>query len=363
MNKIVMLLPNLAGGGAERVNLDLAYEFKSKGYQVDIVLCNAKGDFLQEAADNFHITDLQLKSIIQLPFKLTQYINSENPDAIIVSMWGLTAFAPFIKLLSKNTPSILLVEHNSLINQFKSSRLSIRIFLRISTFISYRLADHIGGVSLGVTNDMRKLACIKKNSAIEVLYNPIPSKTSIKINSQKIDFWEGCDHKILNVGSFKEQKNQKLLIEAFYLIKDKIDAKLIILGQGKLEQELKDLVNELDLESRVCFPGFIESPEQYFQNADLFVLSSDREGFGNVIVESLSCGTPVVSTNCEHGPSEILKQGEFGYLVPVGDSVALSEAILKSLTSEHDKNKLINRSKDFLPEKAAKRYLDLLGFE
>ncbi|MFA0496401.1 glycosyltransferase [Vibrio sp. 10N.222.54.B11] len=359
---ITLLLPNLSGGGAERVNLDLAFEFKSLGYQVEFVLCNMNGVFLPEAATHFNVVDLNLTSIVQLPRRLAKYIDETKPDAVIASMWGVTAFTPFAKIMSRHKPTILLVEHNSLINQFKNSRKLLKIFLKISTSLSYRLSDQLGGVSLGVTQDMKILANLR-NKPVEVLYNPIPSKLTAFGEEEFSKVWGDCSKRVLNVGSYKEQKNQKLLIKAFSMVCEELDAKLIILGEGGLDDELKTQIANLGLEKHVVLHNFVKDPSCFFQSADLFVLSSDREGFGNVIVEALSCGTPVVSTDCEHGPREILNNGEFGTLVPVGDAEALSAAIEESLSKTHDKQKLINRARDFAPEVSAKRYLEVLGLE
>ena len=359
--KISLVLPSLTGGGAERVNIDLAYEF-IKSHDVDIVVCNAAGSFINEARYSFNVVDLQAFRKWEIIISLAKYIDKEKPDYLIISMWGLTALAPFAKLLAKHKPQILLVEHNSLINQFKHSSFSLGIYLKISTFIAYRLADFLGGVSLGVTQDMRSLALLKDRK-VEVLYNPIPEKMAHDSQEKLTNFWDDCNYKILNVGSFKDQKNQKLLIKSFSMVNKQLGAKLIILGQGALAEELSGLIYKLGLEESVLLHDFVKDPSFFFLTADLFVLSSDREGFGNVIVEALSCGTPVVSTDCEHGPSEILNNGEFGTLVPVGNAQELAVAIEQSLTKSHDKQKLINRAKDFAPEISAKRYLKVLGIE
>lgn len=353
MKKISLVLPNLTGGGAERVNIDLAAEF-SKNHTVDIVVCNAFGSFAEETKNNFNVVDLQSNSKINIIKSLIKYINDEQPDYLIASMWGLTALVPLAKLLAKHKPKLLLVEHSSLINQFSHSPLKTRLWLKVSTFIAYRIADVVAGVSLGVAKDMQKLAHLK--STPEVLYNPIPIVKSKKAkNRNKVN-------EIVTVGRLIEAKDHATLIKAFAKL-DKAFHSLTILGDGPLLAELKLLAKDLDVYENLTFTGFVENPRDYVSMADLFVLSSNREGFGNVIVEALSCGTPVVSTDCEHGPSEILNNGEFGTLVPVGNAQELAVAIEQSLTKSHDKQKLINRAKDFASEVSAKRYLEVLGLQ
>jgi glycosyltransferase involved in cell wall biosynthesis len=138
------------------------------------------------------------------------------------------------------------------------------------------------------------------------------------------------------------------------------DAKLMLVGTGAGEVDLRTLAGELGLASQVVFAGFHPDPTSFYQTADLFVLSSDYEGFGNVIVEALACGTSVVSTDCPSGPAEILENGRYGRLVPVRDAQALADAMQKALATPHDPALLKQRASDFAPAIATKRYLELL---
>ncbi len=165
---------------------------------------------------------------------------------------------------------------------------------------------------------------------------------------------------MLTVGSFKEQKNQQLLIRAFARLTQTTDATLMLLGEGDLGPGLKELASALGVSNRVLFPGFHPDPTPFYRTADLFVLSSDYEGLPTVIIEALASGVPVVSTDCPSGPFEILRGGEFGTLVPVGDEVALANAMEQALSTPSDPDRLRRRALDFSPEVAARRYLDLL---
>jgi glycosyltransferase involved in cell wall biosynthesis len=137
--------------------------------------------------------------------------------------------------------------------------------------------------------------------------------------------------------------------------------RLLILGEGKLRPSLTSLAEELDIVEDLAMPGFVDNPFQYFARADLFVLSSRWEGLGNVVIEALACGCPVVSTDCPSGPAEILENGKYGTLVPVGDPEALAAAILKSLDTPMDRQRLRDRGAKFSVENATRQYLDLIG--
>jgi glycosyltransferase involved in cell wall biosynthesis len=126
---------------------------------------------------------------------------------------------------------------------------------------------------------------------------------------------------------------------------------------------LLELVAELGLEKDVDFPGFVSNPHAYIARAAAVALSSRWEGFGNVLVEALAAGTPVVSTNCPGGPAEILENGKFGKLVPVGNAEAFADAILDTLDNPPDGDTLIDRAKDFSIDIVTSRYIDVLGID
>jgi glycosyltransferase involved in cell wall biosynthesis len=160
--------------------------------------------------------------------------------------------------------------------------------------------------------------------------------------------------------ALKPIKDYVTLLTAFAVMCKKIDARILILGEGECRAELEAQIKNLGLENSVFMPGFIKNLTSYYQRADLHVLSSSGEGFGNVIVEALAAGTPVVSTDCQSGPREILADGRFGMLVPVGDAVALANAMAKSLAIKHNCSDLKARAKVFSIDKAVDSYLKLL---
>lgn len=136
---------------------------------------------------------------------------------------------------------------------------------------------------------------------------------------------------------------------------------MLFLGDGPKRKEIESLVLELNLSGRVHLPGYLDNPFSVYQGAELFVLSSVFEGFGNVLIEALALGIPVVSTRCPGGPKEILDNGNYGKLVPVGDPNALADAILSTLVNPVDSNSLRLRAKDFSIEHIAEKYLSLLS--
>jgi glycosyltransferase involved in cell wall biosynthesis len=145
----------------------------------------------------------------------------------------------------------------------------------------------------------------------------------------------------------KPQKDFSTLIRAVQQANKKQELYLIILGEGNLKQNLKQLAEHLSIRNRICFPGFVDNPYAYMSKADVFALSSAWEGFPNVVVEAMACGTPVVCTNCPGGVSEILDNGTYGSVVPVGDSRAMAREIMDMILNPTESETLINRARSY----------------
>jgi glycosyltransferase involved in cell wall biosynthesis len=151
------------------------------------------------------------------------------------------------------------------------------------------------------------------------------------------------------------------LLRAFARVRSARPARLVILGEGSQLRALQSLASELGIGDDVLFPGFVSNPFAYMARARAFVLSSAWEGFGNVLVEAMACGCPVISTDCPSGPAEILEGGRYGSLVPVGDPTPMAEAILETLESGPDVSALRKRADCFSDRAAARSYAELLS--
>ena len=360
MNKISILLPNLNGGGAEKVSVDLARAFNFLGYKVEFVLMQAIGDFLPDVRRDYTVVDLGVYKIRDVPWSFARYLRSRHPTAIIANMWPLTSAAVIGRCLSGKKCTLLLVEHCTLSQQYMGWGTLHKHIMRLSMATTYRFADCLAAVSEGAAKDNAKLSGLPEHR-VAVLHNPIPCRSMPTTDacSMAKAFWN-CPQgeRILTVGSLKESKNHPALLRAFARL-PRPHARLMLLGQGGKEAELRTLAIELGINDRVIFAGFHTDPSPFYATSDLFVLSSDNEGLPTVLVEALSFGLPVVSTDCPFGPAEILENGRWGRLVPVGNVNALAKAMDESLSVPADGNALKRRAADFLPEIAACKYLDL----
>lgn len=360
---ISIFTADLRGGGAERVMLDLAQEFAREGHDVEFVLMRAAGELLPEAQRDFNIIDLAAPRVRNVVPGLFRYLRQRRPSSLIVAMWPLTVIAPIVALMAHFRGNVVVSEHAMLSQQYAFWGGLHRIGLRVSAFAGYRLATARVSVSNGVGVDMASLSCMPKGK-FKTIYNPIrrsvlPAPDGLAAANA---VWATDRLRILSVGNLKPEKNHSLLLRAFSKM-SRTDATLVLLGQGESEAALMELASDLEIENRVVFAGFHADPSPFYATADLFVLSSDHEGFGNVIVEALSFGLSVISTDCPSGPSEILKDGQLGRLVPVGNATELAAAMDSAFVGPANRDALICRAADFAPEIAARKYLDLLGLK
>lgn len=355
---LALLIPDMSIGGAEQVALRLVQEWVRAGHEVDLLLLRAEGELLALLPPQVQVIDLKARRIRAALRPLVAYLRKRRPDAIQASMWPVTILAIVSRWLARSKARVVVSEHSILSKEYTGlSRLG-RLWLRSSIGLLYPRADARIAVSDGAADDLAKLSGIDRNSTT-VIYSPVQSLTasrSIKVEAS----WGDARKRVLTVGRLKKEKNQRMLIEAFARLPADCGARLMLLGDGLLLSELRDFAGQLGVAGQVIFQPFDVDPGPYYRSADLFVLSSDFEGFGLVLVESLLSGVPVVSTDCESGPSEILGDGEFGTLVPCGDADALAGAIAAALRAPPDRERLIERGRIFSGSDSAERYLQLM---
>lgn len=363
IGRLAIILPDLRGGGAERISVSLAAALIKLGCQIDFVLMRKQGALIAELPAGVRLVDLKAPRIRSALKPLTAYFRDERPAGAITNMWPLTSVAVLARLRSRVPTRLAVCEHNTLSVSYSQKGKLHKAALALSIRTSYPLADARIAVSSGAADDLAKLTMLRRNS-ISVVHNPIPSPATVDtaMLTAADAVWKGAPwgQRVLSVGSLKRQKNHTLLMRAFAGMSELPQSHLLILGEGPLRVELEQLSLQLGVASRVIFAGFHSDPTPFYQTADLFVLSSDYEGFGNVIVEAMACGLPVLCTDCPSGPAEILDNGKFGRLVPVNNVDALATAMAEELSKEHDCERLKARALDFAPEKAAARYLELL---
>lgn len=356
-----MLLPDLRPGGAERVVINLADALVRRGIPVDLVLLRAEGELLGLQDPAVRIVDLAVERIRRAVGPLVDYLRQEQPAAMLANMWPLPVMALVARWRSGVATRVVGVEHTTWSISELYGKSSKRLQITTSMRLLYRYLDGLVAVSQGAADDLARVSGRRRES-IRAIHNPIVNAEPATAATAVLpDAWANGTHcKLLSVGTLKAIKDLPVLIRAFAALCKRLDARLMILGEGEQRAELEALAASLGLQERVFMPGFVVDTRDYYQAADLFVLTSRGEGFGNVLVEALHAGTPVVSTDCPSGPREILAHGKYGALVPVGDVDALTDAMQDALSRPHDHEALQRRAQDFGVNKAVDGYLDLL---
>ena len=359
---IALYLPSLIGGGAERVMFMLANAFASRGYRVDLVLAKAEGPYVSDVSEQVRIVDLGASRVIASLPGLMRYLREERPVAVLSAMGHANVVAVVARALARVSARVVVSEHA----HFSSSQANASSVVRSRAMGSmmrwaYPRADGIVAVSKGVADDLASAIGVPR-AGIEVVYNPVATDDLGALSQQEPDHaWLAPDGPpvVLGVGRLTAQKDFSTLIHAFARVRAGREARLMILGDGNRRQELEALIKRLGLVNCVSLPGFVTNPYAYARRAALFVLSSRWEGFGNVLVEAMACGTPVVSTDCPSGPAEILEDGVWGRLVPVGDAEALAKAMEATL-EEPEHPDVVKRAAAFDVDQAVDGYLGAL---
>lgn len=373
--RIALFLRTLVAGGAERVMLNIACGIADQGVKVDLVLAEAEGAYLAQIPAHVRLVDLgaskpEQRQRIKLPTsfqsttslpKLVRYLQQERPTALLAATHYPNEIAILAKFLARVSTRLVVSEHTTLsIEAQRVEQVSARL-IPLTARLLYPWADEIVTVSQGVANDLAQIAGLPLER-MRVIYNPVVTPKLKEQAEAPLDhswFNSGEPPVVLGIGRFVAQKDFATLLRAFAKVRQVRPARLMMLGSGREEKQLRALAQELGIEEDVAWMGFTNNPFAYMKRSAVFVLSSVWEGLPTVLIEALTVGIPVVSTNCESGPAEILDNGKYGELVPVGDIEAMAQAILKVLSGSSKSADSI-WLEQFTLERAVQKYLDVL---
>ena len=395
-----VILGNVAGGGP-RVILNLAEVLIKRGYQVDLVMDEFTGDYRSAIPQDIRLYRLRARSLNR---ELLAYCRERgirvnaltlNP---VAALWtwivlnrkhrgfrvrkrhALYAYI-VVRYLRRVRPKLLLsAVHYGNAAAIYASELtggSVPVVASVHTDAGrftgdqpsltralYSRADAVVAVSEGVAGSVKRLLGVN-DERIHTIYNPIPHSEILGLAHHEVShpwFKGGAPPVLLSVGRENRVKDYPTLIEAFGLLHRRLRARLVIMGRFSepYKVELTSQARGYGVEDDLQFMGFDENPYSYMRRAALLVSSSYMEGLPTVLIEAMACGTPVVSTDAQHGPSEILDGGKWGKLVPVRDAPALAQAMVEVLRGDRPTEEvLLRRAADFSCERAADAYVDL----
>jgi len=331
MNYVLLTSTN-AWGGIERKLVMLANKLVEKGHGVRLLLLRGGVVPYPEAVD----PRITIERIPQAPWNLwlvsaikRRLQRIEQPVLIFFKL-GDAHFHPRLRQALPGVPALFVISSTLSKGLNGNARRKDQVVRALMSM------DKLICVSHGVSHHIRSHYGIPAQR-VEVIHNPLIDAAAPPATAR-------CDHPwlqeerpsipvFITAGRLVDAKDYPNLIRAFAIVRQKQECRLIILGEGIRRPQLEALVDELGLQQSVSLPGFIDHPVTCFRRASVFVLSSRNEGLGNVLVEALQSGIPIVSTDCPNGPAEVLEQGKLGILVPPRDTQALAGAMQQALTT------------------------------
>lgn len=349
-------------GGVERMVSRLAHTFADMGHEVDLLLIKDRSAHLAGLPPSIHVQRIGSSHTWANILPLARYLHQHNPPAILVAKHRAIVAAVLARWLAGTRTRIVgrLGTHVTA-SQGRKGRLHAWLW-HTPMRLFYPRVDLLIAVSEGVATDVRAIAGLPPEQ-VRIIRNPVIAAGLESLAA------EACPHPwleagqppvILAAGRFTPQKDFPTLIRAFAQVRQQRPCRLVILGKGDLQTRCLELARQLDVAENVSFPGFAPNPYPYMRRAAVFVLSSAWEGSPNVLTEAMALGTPVVSTDCPSGPSELLDNGRIAPLVPVGDADALATAIAHVLDNPPAADLLRQAVAEYNAPLSARCYLEAL---
>jgi len=320
--KVLFLVPSMRGGGSEKVLSLIINHLDSSKFEPILVLLQKEGNYLDDLPTGLNIIDLKASKVRYSIFKIVRTIYNLKPDTVMSTLGHLNIILALLRsVLPKRIKFIARESSIVSINNQYSKYKNILNYLYKKV---YNRFDVIISQSKFMKEDLVTNYNIKENKII-IINNPVDLEKIEKMSIEKVETFNKTKFNLLIVGRLNQVKNH----EAILNIMCKLDSSyhLTILGEGNLRETLLKKVEELNLKSRVSFKNFDKNPYKYMKKANVVVSTSFYEGFPNVLIESISCGTPVIAYKSIGGTSEIIENGINGYLIPFGSVDMFCEKI------------------------------------
>lgn len=348
--RLAFYLPDLSGGGAERVTLTMVGEMLKRGHAVDLIMDRTGGPLMGDIPPGAKVFSLASSKTLLSATKLARHLRRTKPDALISLLTHNNCVAVAARALSGVDAALLAWEHSliSLDHEYTPQRaLGLALAKPLYAHVELVLC-----VSNAVADNISQHVKASRNK-VRVLCNPIPASNDTSAPPHPW-FSDGKGPVIVSAGRLTLAKDFATLVRAFSLLP--ANARLVILGEGPTRAAIEAQVKQLGLVDRVLLAGFQANPRAYMRFADMFVLSSHYEGFGNVLIEAMNCGTPVASTHGGGPPAELLGFGRYGPISPNGDAEALAASMRALLQSRPDPEFLKARGREYAPETIANTF-------
>jgi glycosyltransferase involved in cell wall biosynthesis len=341
--------------GVPQVQTRLARELARRGFAVDLVVLGRWP--AAELDQNVRLVEMgSSRAAVAFP-RLVRYIRNSRPTAIISAEDHVNVITLLTARASGARVRVCVTSH---VPFFESSAPPWRKGFWITRLMGYLYpkAHCVATVSAGLGDELARVINMPR-AAIKTVYNPVVTeemREQMEAASPHPWLIEGGPPVVCGCGSLHPRKGFDVLVRSFASLASEREARLIVVGTGRERSRLEALARDLGVAREVAFVGAVPNPLAYMAHAQLFVLSSTFEGLPTVLIEALACGTPVVSTDCPHGPREILDRGKYGALVPIGDHIALARAMTRTLDDPPDAAQLRERANAFTASRATDEY-------
>lgn len=359
--RVAVFVPTMHGGGAERAMLMFSRELLKLGFLVDLLTVRFEGPLRELVPHGVSVIDLRSRRASFATFQLARYLRRHKPLALYSTIMNANVVASLAGFLAGGRTKTIVRESNAPLSSPKST------WARWLTFKTaphlYRFSHGVIAVSQGVADELEVLAPSISNKT-RVISTPVLSDDVIDQGAELVDHPWFTQHDkpiILSAARLEPHKGFLTLVRAFSKTLARKEARLVILGEGTLQQAIEEEVRTLGLEDHVAMLGFKRNPFAYMSRADVFALASEFEGLPNVLVQAMAFGTPIVATDCRSGPAEILQGGRFGTLVPVNDEDALAHGLLHALTLPRQEEAMAYARATYGAERATHEYLAMAG--
>ena len=359
MSRVAIYMSSLEGGGAERAMVDLANGLQSHGLTTDLVVIRDEGPWRALLSSDVRLTAIRSRWALTALAKLVRYLHRARPDVVVANGTSSIILAIFARILSPRFAVVARIPVN-----LSAGLAEVNLKWRVIRATQARLLPRVDAIvtnSLGSSTDIHR-TLPAASARVRTIHNPVVWPGLPKLAQMAVEhpWFQREDMPIvLAAGRLEPQKDHATLIRAFSLVGQHRDLRLVVLGEGSQRRNLVNLTHELGVADRVDLPGFHANPFAFMAKSRLFVVSSTQEGMPNVLIQAMACGTPVVSTDCPSGPREVLEDGKWGRLVPVGDPERLADAMLATLDDPPASDALVARADVFSAEASVRADLGL----
>ena len=363
--RVLVVIWDFFGGGAERVAVLLANALKACGAEVAIVASRPEGPNRELLSPDIPLHFPPKPSAVHFVIYLRRLIGEFAPDVVLAHQTTRNVAAIIAHRLAPGRDGrvVVGVEHGQMeFTRAHTRGLSLRVYFLLARLL-YPFADAIVSVSQNVQDSVARFIAPRR-ARLFVLPNPVlaPHLFVQRESPPEAPWLQAKAAPVfIGLGRLESQKNFALMIEAFATLRARVEARLIIFGEGSLRAELEAKVKALGLEEDVALPGFTTNPFAALKAADALVLSSVWEGLPTVAIEALACGAQVVSTDNSAGVRDILENGAVGFIVPNGDAGALAAAMERALLDPVSPERLRRAAARFESNHVAALYLDLFA--